>query len=132
MRKIRSSAERYRAFLLFASARAWTILNAKVNRQTHGHKRGTYKLDQLAPNDILYQIYCLREWLLYLTENEHLQQTDKNCWETLLDSSRLNAHHLGDLLLVLVLLLLLSHIRWIGRRLLSWCHSLRFYRRVRQ
>jgi hypothetical protein len=35
---------------------------------------GTYKLYKLAPNDIFYQIYCLREWFLYLTENEHLQR----------------------------------------------------------
>jgi hypothetical protein len=72
MRKIKSSAERYRAFLLFASARAWTILNAKVSRQTRGQEERIYKLDKLAPNDILYQIYRLREWFLYLTENEHL------------------------------------------------------------
>jgi hypothetical protein len=77
MRKIKSSAERYRAFLLFASARAWTILNAKVSRQTRGQEERIYKLDKLASNDILYQIYRLREWFLYLTKNEHLQRTDK-------------------------------------------------------
>jgi hypothetical protein len=77
MRKIKSSAERYRAFLLFANARAWTILNAKVSRQTRGQEERIYKLDKLAPNDILYQIYRLREWFLYLTKNEHLQRTDK-------------------------------------------------------
>lgn len=37
---------------------------------------------------------------------------------------RLSTYHLGNLLLVLVLFLLLTRIRWGSRRLLSWCHDL--------
>jgi len=39
---------------------------------THQNEEGTYKLDELTLNDILYQIYRLREWLLYLAKDEHL------------------------------------------------------------
>jgi hypothetical protein len=83
MRKIRSSAERYRAFLLFASARAWTIWHSQVSRQTRGNEKGTYEFDKLALNDIFYQIYCVCERFLYLTKDEHLQRTAKNSWESL-------------------------------------------------
>ena len=39
-----------------------------------GNVNKSHKLDKLTSDDILYQIYCLREWFLYLTEDEHLQK----------------------------------------------------------
>lgn len=75
-----------------------------------GNVNKSHKLDKLTSDDILYQIYCLREWFLYLTEDEHLQKNSQKrlgkcgaCFP--------GTHHLGDLLLVLVFLLLLTHIR---------------------
>ncbi len=48
-----------------------------------GNIRVSYKLDKLTPDDILYQIYCLSEWFLYLTKDEHLEKTTKvSCRET--------------------------------------------------
>jgi hypothetical protein len=55
-------------------------LKCKGQPQGRGKQKGSYKLDQLAPDDILYQIYCLREWFLYLTEDEHLRKTAKIGW----------------------------------------------------
>jgi len=46
-------------------------------------REGTYKLDELTLNDILHQIYRIREWFLYLTKDEHLSRTAKNSWEGL-------------------------------------------------
>lgn len=43
-------------------------------------REGTYKLDELTLDDILYQIYRIREWFLYLTKDEHLSRTAKNSW----------------------------------------------------
>jgi hypothetical protein len=70
----------------------------------------SYKLDELTPDDILYQIYGFREWFLYLTEDEHLQKTAKTSWGKTGLPWHLTTHHLGDFLLVLVLLLLLARI----------------------
>ena len=87
---------------------------------SRGNIRQSYKLDKLTPDDILHQIYCLRKWFLYLTKDEHLQ---KNRWERLGNAfKRLGTHHLRDLLLVLVFLLLLTHFRRGGCCLLCWCH----------
>jgi hypothetical protein len=43
--------------------------------KAEGNVGGSYKLDELTPDDILYQIYCLGEWFLYLTKDEHLRKT---------------------------------------------------------
>jgi hypothetical protein len=39
-----------------------------------GNVRESYKLDKLTPDDILHQIYCLCQWFLYLTKDEHLRK----------------------------------------------------------
>ena len=87
-------------------------------------REGTYELDELTLDDILYQIYRIREWFLYLTKDEHLSRTAKTVGRAWGSTLRLSTHHLGNLLLVFVLLLLLTRIRWGSCRLLSWCHNL--------
>jgi hypothetical protein len=79
----------------------------------------TDKFNQLTSDDVLYKIDCFCERFLDLTENEHLKTRTLGGVVIL---SRGWPHHLGYLLLILVLLLLLASICLGGCGLLSWCH----------
>lgn len=82
IRKMRSSAERYRAPRRVASARAWRIYRAQSEPAHETEQRRTDKFNKLAADDVLDEVDGLSIRLLDLAEDEH---------------------HLGYLLRVLVL-----------------------------
>ena len=78
-----------------------------------------HKFNKLTSDDVLHKIDRFRERFLDLTEDEHLR-TRKLGDAAMIN--RVDPYHLGNLLLILVLLLLLADICLGCCGFLSWCH----------
>lgn len=83
------------------------------------YEQVSYKFNKLASDDVLHKIDRFRERFLDLTEDEHLRTRKLGDVAMI---NRVDPHHLGNLLLILVLLLLLANICLGGCGFLSWCH----------
>ena len=78
-----------------------------------------HKFNKLTSDDVLHKIDRFRERFLDLTEDKHLRT--RRLGEVAM-INHVDPHHLGDLLLIFILLLLLANICLGGCGFLSWCH----------